>query len=143
MFQGSKKQENKGWAPQVFLTVPPKNKMGWETTFRDLTMPMFQVPKIEFPGGGPLFETLRCQLFKARKSFFWVGYHFSRPYDANFGSPKIDFWVGDQFSRPDDANFRRHVFLTVPAVRCFLTVLSHYGRCPTSCSVACFVLAIL
>ena len=49
----------------------------------------------------------------------WVGGDFSRPYDANFGSPKIDFWVGDQFSRPDDANFRRHVFLTVPAVRFF------------------------
>ena len=49
--------------------------MGWGTTFRDLTMPIFEVPKIVFWGGGPLI-------------------------------------FGD-------------IFLTVPAVRFFLTVLSH------------------
>ena len=70
---------------RCFLTVPPRtNHLGWGATFRDLTMPIFEGPKIDFLGGGRLFETLRCQFVKARKSIFWVGDHFSRPYDANF-----------------------------------------------------------
>ena len=66
-------------------------------------MPFFYCREIDFFGGGPLFETSRCQLFKAQKSICWVG-----------GGGALFEIFGDMF------------LLTVPAVRFLLTVLSHY-----------------
>ena len=71
--------------------------MGWRTTFPDLTMPIFEVQKIDVLGGGPLFETSRCQFVKAPKSMCLVGNHFSRPHDANFSS-QIDCLGGGPLS---------------------------------------------
>ena len=103
-----------------------KKYLGWGTTFRDLTMPVFEVPKIDVLGGGPVFETSRCHFLESQKSIVWVGDHFSRPHDAIFLRPKNRFlgggplfealrcqfvkagksmfWVGDHFSRPHGAN---------------------------------------
>ena len=74
-------------------------------------MPTFSRPWNRFLGEGPLFETLRCQFFEAGALIFWVGDHFSRPYDANLLRPENELfcivWVGDYFSRPHDANLLR------------------------------------
>ena len=61
---------------------------------RDPPMLLGAVPIIVFLGGGPLFETLRCQLFKAGKSICLVGDHFRDLTMPIIQGREIDFLGG-------------------------------------------------
>ena len=86
-------------------------------------------PQSRFLGGGPLFETSRCQFVKAGKLIFWVGDHFRDLTMPIFEGPKTDFWVGDHLSRPHDANLLRPK--NISCVR--MSSVMESRRCDTVC----------
>ena len=84
-------------------------------------MPISEVPKINFWGGEPLFDTSRCQFLKSKHRFFGWGTTFRDLTMPIFEVPKSIFRVGDRYSGPYDANV--YILLLLGSTLVYLALL--------------------